>query len=100
MNINQLMKQAQQMQKKMDKIQKELEESVYPFSSNGGALKGEMNGKLELISLEIDEDLLEDKDMLQDILVMTLNEQIKIVNKKKEEAMSKLTGGMNVPGLF
>ncbi len=100
MNINQLMKQAQQMQRKVDKIQKELEEKEYTFSSQGEAVKGVINGKMEILSLEISEDLLEDKEMLQDVLVMTLNDQIQKVSQAKEEAMSQLTGGMNIPGLF
>lgn len=100
MNINNLMKQAQQMQRKMDKIQKELEEKEYFFSSQGDAIKGIINGKMEILSLEISENLLEDKEMLQDILIMTLNDQLKKVSQDKENAMSQITGGMNIPGLF
>ena len=102
MNINALMQQAQKMQQQIQKKQKELESKEFEFSSNGGAIKIKMMGSKELISLEIDEDLIDkdEKDMLQDMLVVAINEAINKIEKEFEEVMGSATGGMKIPGMF
>ena len=102
MNINALMQQAQKMQQQMAKKQKEIESKEYEFSSNGGAIKIKMLGSKEVISLDIDEDLLnkEEKEMLQDMLMVTINAAISKIDEDISAAMGSATGGMKIPGMF
>ena len=102
MNINALMQQAQKMQQQMTKKQKELESKEYEFSSNGGAIKIKMLGSKQLISLDIDEDLLDkdEKEMLQDMLVVAFNDAINAIDEETSKAMESLSGGMKIPGMF
>ena len=102
MNFNQLMKQAQVMQKKLDKIKKEYDEKEVEFKSADGAIQGVMNGNLELTSLNINEELLEkeSKEVLEDLLTLTINNIIKQVKDEKDEAINAATGGANMAGLF
>lgn len=102
MNINALMQQAQKMQQQMNKKQKELESKEYEFSSNGGAIKIKMLGTREIISLEIDEDLIdkEEKDMLQDMLMIAINEAISKIDEEFADTMNSFGAGMKIPGMF
>lgn len=102
MNINALMQQAQKMQQQMTKKQKELESKEYEFSSNGGAIKLKMLGSKQLISLDIDKDLLDEdeKEMLEDMLIVAFNEAINKIDEEASEVMSSLSGGMKIPGMF
>ncbi|MBS5115694.1 MAG: YbaB/EbfC family nucleoid-associated protein [Erysipelotrichaceae bacterium] len=102
MNFNQLMKQAQVMQKRMDKLKKEFDEKEYTFSSSDHAIEGIIDGHLVIKQLKINEELLdkENKEVLEDLLMITVNEAIKKMNDEKENAMSEITGGINMPGLF
>ena len=95
MNIQQMMKQAQQMQEKMAK---EMEELRVEASSGGGVVTVEMRGNHEVDSVKIDPEAIKDGDveMLQDMIVAALNE----ANRKVEEAMKSKLGGMLPPGLF
>ena len=98
MNFNQLLKQAQQMQKKVNKFKREYEEKTFDFESQQGLIKGQINGKLEIVQLDINAELLavENKDMLQDLLTVSLNEIIAKTSKEKEDALNKLTNGVDV----
>ena len=100
MNINALMQQAQKMQKQMEKKQKELESKEFEFSSNGGAIKIKMLGSKQLTSLEIDEDLIDpsDKEMLQDMLMVAINEAINAIEEEAGAIMGSMAGGL--PGIF
>ena len=100
MNINQLMKQAQQMQRKAEKIQEELKNKEYPFSVQNDAIKGVMNGDMEIVSLSVNPDLAKDLTMLEDLMMIAVNQTVREIQKDKEKAMTSLTGGMNMPGLF
>lgn len=102
MNINALMQQAQKMQQQMNKKQKELESKEYEFSSNGGAIKIKMLGSKEMTSLEIEEDLIdkEEKEMLQDMLMIAINEAISKIEEDFAEAMNGFGAGMKIPGMF
>jgi len=98
MNFNQLLKQAQQMQKKVNKFKKEYEEKTFDFESQQGLIKGQINGKLEIVQLDINPELLavENKDMLQDLLTVTLNEIMTKTSSEKEDALNKITNGVDV----
>lgn len=102
MNFNQLMKQAQLMQRKLDKVKKEYDEKEMEFRSADGAIEGVINGHLEITSLKIDEELLDkdNKEIIEDLLRITLNENIKKMNDEKEKAISDITGGAGMPGMF
>ena len=100
MNINALMQQAQKMQKQMERKQKELESKEFEFSSNGGAIKLKMLGSKQIVSLEIDEDLIDpsEREMLQDMLVIAINEAINKIDEEASSIMGSVAGG--IPGLF
>ena len=93
-NMQQMMKQAQQMQEKM---QKEMEELRVDASSGGGVVTVQMRGNHEIESLKIDQEAVKDGDveMLQDMVVAAINE----ANRKDDEAMKGKLGGMRPPGL-
>ena len=100
MNINAIMQQAQKMKQQMEKKQKELESKEFEFSSNGGAIKIKMLGSKEMTSLEIDEDLIDprEKEMLEDMLMVAVNEAISKIDDEMEKVMGSVTGGL--PGMF
>ena len=98
MNFNQLVKQAQQMQRKVNKMKKEYDEKIFDFESQQGAIKGKINGKLEIVELNIDQQMLniENKEILQDLLIVTLNENIQKINQEKEDTLNKVTNCVDV----
>ena len=100
MNINALMQQAQKMQKQMEKKQQEFESKEFEFSSNGGAIKIKMLGNKQLTFLEIDEDLIDpsEKEMLQDMLMVAINEAVNKIDEEGSSIMGSVTNGL--PGLF
>ncbi len=101
-NMNQLMKQAQKMQQEMLRSQQELEAKVFETSAGGGIVKVEMTGKFEVKSLKIDPQAVdpEDVEMLEDLILAALQEAHAKVSEASAEIMGKVTGGMNIPGLF
>jgi hypothetical protein len=102
MNMNKLMKQAQQMQKKMSEMQEELENKTYEATAGGGAVKALVNGKKELLDLQIDEDVVdpEDVEMLEDLILAAINEAMREATEELNDKMGQMTGGMNLPGMF
>lgn len=102
MNINAIMQQAQKMKQQMEKKQKEIESKEFEFSSNGGAIKIKMLGSKQITSLEIDEELIEpnEKDMLQDMLMIAINEALNKVDEEVGAAMESVSGGLKMPGMF
>ncbi|MFW5786670.1 MAG: YbaB/EbfC family nucleoid-associated protein [Halanaerobiales bacterium] len=102
MNMNKLMKQAQQMQAKMEKVQEELEEKTIEATAGGGVVKVVVNGKQEVVDLEIDPEAVdpEDVEMLEDLVLAAVNEGMRKVQDMVNDEMGKLTGGMNIPGMF
>jgi len=102
MNMNKLMKQAQQMQAKMAKMQEELEEKTVEATAGGGVIKVVVNGKQELLDIKIEPDAVdpEDVEMLEDLILAAVNEGMRKVQEMVSAEMSKLTGGMNIPGMF
>ena len=101
-NFNQMMKQAQQMQAKLGSLQKELETREIEASSGGGMVKVKVNGKQELLSLTINPECVnpEDVEMLEEMVLTAVNQAVKESNDMVSNAMSKVTGGLNIPGLF
>lgn len=100
--LNQMMKQAQQMQMKMASLQKELETREFEASSGGGMVTAKVNGKQELLDIAINKECVdpEDVEMLQDLVKTAVNQALKDSNETVSNAMSKITGGLNIPGLF
>ena len=101
-NMNQMLKQAQKMQEQMVKMQEEIENKTFEATAGGGAVKAVINGKKELVELTIDPDAVdpEDVEMLQDMIIAAVNEGIRNAEETSAGEMSKLTGGLNIPGLF
>ena len=101
MDINKLMKQAQQMQAKMAKAQEELEGKEVSAEVGGGQVKVVMNGKHRLKSIVIAPEALDPDDIefLQDLIVAAVNEGAKNVDALVEKDMGSVTGGMNIPGM-
>ena len=97
-----IMKQAQQMQKRMAQLQQELEERRIEATAGGGMVTAVVSGKQQLISLTIDPKAVdpEDIEMLQDLVVAAVSEALKQSQKIAEEELGKITGGLNIPGLF
>ncbi len=100
--LGNIMKQAQQMQAKIARIQQELETKVVEASAGGGMVTALVNGKQEILELKIEKDVVdpEDVEMLQDLVTAAINEAIKQSQEMIKEEMGKATGGMNIPGLF
>lgn len=101
-NIGNLLKQAQQMQTKLATLQSELAERQVEASSGGGMVKVKVNGKQELVEIKINRECVdpEDVQMLEELVKTAINEAVKNSQEMVSGAMSKLTGGMNIPGLF
>ncbi len=101
-NLNKLMKQAQEMQAKMAKVQAELEASEVEATSGGGAVTVRMNGKQEVLGLSITPEVVdpEDVEMLEDLILAAYREAKTKSEALAEERMSAVTGGMGMPGLF
>lgn len=101
MNINKLMKQAQEMQKKMVETQEKLKEIEVEASAGGGMVTARMNGGLELLDLEISDEVfnMDDRDMMKDLIISAVNEAKRKAEEMGKEEMAKITGGMNIPGM-
>lgn len=101
-NLGNLMKQAQKMQEKMMQMQEELAGKTIEATSGGGMVTVVANGKNEILSIKIEPDVVdpEDVEMLEDLVVAATNEVLRKVQEMTQEEMSKLTGGINIPGLF
>lgn len=101
-NMNQLLKQAQKMQTDMQKMQEELESKELEISVGGGAVTVKVNGKKEVIDIKIKPEVVDpdDIEMLQDLVLSAVNQALRSVDDMQSSQMGKITGGMNIPGLF
>lgn len=101
-NMNQFLKQAQQMQLKIGALQSELGEREIDVSAQGGMVKIKINGKLEILDLSIDRECVDpdDVEILQDMIKSTVNKAIKQSQDMVNDAMLKVTGGIKLPGIF
>ena len=97
-----LQKKMQKMQNDLMKQQKALEEKVWSASSGGGMVTVEMNGKYDIQNIKIDPEVVDpnEVEMLEDLIIAAIKDVHKTISKEVEDDMSKLTGGMKIPGLF
>ena len=95
-NMTNLMKQAQRMQRQMEEGQKELETKEFTAASGGGAVEVTVNGKKEILSVKLSEEVVDPQDveMLQDLIVAAANEALRKADEANAELMSKMTGGL------
>ena len=98
----QMMKQAQKMQQDLLKMQEEMEAKEYEATSGGGMVTARVNGKHELVSLTVNPEAVDpdDVEMLQDMVVAAVNESMRKAEAEASQSMAKLTGGLNLGGLF
>ena len=99
-NMNKMMKQVQKMQREMAKLQEELESRTVEATAGGGAIKVVCSGKQEIQSIEISADVVDpdDVEMLQDLILAAVNESLRLSKEMVSNEMSKLTGGLSLPG--
>ncbi len=102
MEMNEIMRQAQQMQQKLGQVQNELANRSVTATVGGGMVSVTFNGRNELLSIHIDKEVInpDDQVMLQDLIVSAVNEGIKKAQDMAQAEMRKLTGGLNIPGIF
>ena len=95
-NMNNLMKQAQKMQKQMEDTTKALEEKEYEAAAGGGVVKVKVSGKKELVEVHIDEEVVDkdDIEMLEDLIMAAVNEAFRMQSEDEKTEMGKITGGL------
>lgn len=101
-NMQAMARQAQKLQQKMMEMQAELEAREYEASAGGGVVTAKVNGKKELLALSIKPEAVDpnDVEMLEDTVMAAVNEALRTASETTEKEMGKLTGGLNIPGLF
>jgi hypothetical protein len=101
-NLSGMMKQAQKLQAKMMEMQAELGNRTVSAQAGGGMVEAVVNGRQELVTLKIDPEVVvpEDVEMLQDLIQAAVNEALNRSREMMAAEMAKLTGGMQIPGLF
>ncbi len=101
-NMQSMIKQAQKMQEEMAAKQAELEEREYDISAGGGVVNLKINGKKEVLSVKLAEEIVDPDDIetLEDLIVAAVNEAIKKVEAVSASEMGQITGNMNLPGMF
>lgn len=102
MDMKFLMKQAQIMQRKMEEAKEELAQKEIKVSSGGGIIEIIINGQQEIKEIKIEPDVIDakEKEMLEDLILVAVNESIRQSKELAAQEIAKLTGGINVPGLF
>ena len=102
MDMKQMMRQAQKMQKELNKAQEEIATMSFEATAGGGMVTAVASGDMAITSLTIDPDAVdpEDVEMLQDLVVAAVNEALRGVSELSNQRMSAVTGGMNIPGLM
>ena len=101
-NIQQLARQAQKIQDDMEAASAELEAKEYEAAAGGGAVKVTVTGKLEVVKVDIQPEVVDpdDVEMLSDLIMAATNEALRAAAKGKEEKMDSISGGLNIPGMF
>ena len=102
MNQAAMMKQAQKLQQEMLRMQQEQESKTFTAKSGGGMVAATVNGKHELVGLEINPDAVDpdDVEMLQDMVIAAVNEALRAAEADKNSNMSRMAGGLNLGGMF
>ncbi len=97
-----LIRQANQMQAKMKQLQEELAEKEYEGTSGGGAIQVTVKGENNVAALKIDPEIFKegDAEMLQEMIITAMNDALTTAKKDQDAEMQKVTGGMNIPGMF
>ena len=97
-----LIKQAQKMQTQIAKLQEELADRTISATAGGGMVTVEANGAQEIVSIKLEQEVVdpEDVEMLQDLVLAAVNDALKKSQEMAAQEMQKITGGMNIPGLF
>jgi DNA-binding YbaB/EbfC family protein len=100
--LGKMMKQAQQLQAKMLKLQEELSEKTIETSAGGGMVRVVANGRQQLVSIQIEKEVVDpdDIEMLQDLVLAAANDALTKAQEMASEEMNKLTGGLNLPGMM
>lgn len=101
-NMQSMMRQVQKMQDDMTKLQADLDEREYEIKAGGGVVTVKINGKKEILSIDIKPEIVDPDDIetLSDVLVAAVNEAIKKVEDTNSAEMSKITGNVSIPGMF
>jgi DNA-binding YbaB/EbfC family protein len=101
-NIMKMVKQAQQMQAKMAKLEEDLAKEEFEVAAGGGAVIVRMNGRQEVVKLTISEDAMKegDREMLEEMIMAAINQAHQKASEAAKERIASITGGMNIPGLF
>lgn len=101
-DFGKIMKQAQQVQARMMKLQEELAQKTVEASAGGGMVTAVVNGRFEIVSLKIEKDVVnpDDVEMLQDLITAAVNEGIRKAQEMAQTEMSKITGGLRIPGMM
>ena len=101
-NMNAMIRQAQKMQDEITTLQEDIENREFSATSGGGAVSVVVTGKKIIKSLTINKEVVdpEDVEMLQDLVISAINEAVNQVERTTETEMSKITGGVSLPGLF
>lgn len=99
-NMNNLMKQAQRMQRQMEEKQKEIEEKEWEGTAGGGAVTVKVSGKKEIVSVKLSEEVVDpdDIEMLEDLIVAATNEALRQMESESSQVMESLTGGLGLGG--
>lgn len=102
MKMSKMMKQMQKMQADIARIQEEMGEKEVKGTAGGGVIEVTANGRQEIIDIKIDPEAIdpEDVEMLEDLVLAAVNEALRIAQDIVNKEMSKITGGLNIPGLF
>jgi len=100
--LGKMMKQAQQLQSKMLKLQEEMADKTVETTSGGGMVKVVANGKQQVLSVQIEKEVVDpdDVEMLQDLILAAVNDALSKAQEMVQGEMSKLTGGLNLPGMM
>lgn len=101
-NMNNIVRQAQRMQSKIEKVQEEIAEKEVEASTGGGVVTATVNGNSELLKLKIDPEVAnpEDVEILEEMIIGAVNQAMKTATQMMNDEVEKITGGLNIPGLF
>ena len=99
-NMRQMMKQVQKAQAQLLKVQEELEQKTVEGTAGGGAVVAVFNGQQQMISITIDEEVVDDLEMLQDLVLVAVNDRLAKAREMANKEMEKVTGSLNLPGIF
>lgn len=101
-NMNNLIKQAQKLQKEMEDMQKDLETKEFEAAVGGGAVTAIANGKKQIVKIKIKPEVADpdDVEMLEDLVLSAVSEALRKAEEETSNSMKKITGGLNMPGMF